>query len=91
MPERIRRGQRAALYALLAASWLLTASVGPARADPERTAVAQLTPSLLSDEAYTEGWDYYFYFPDGAWITVQLFVSNFGPGDHRALLFPTRE
>lgn len=56
------------------------------RAEPGAELLRDLTPLLLDTESYTEGWDYYFRFDDGTWVTVQLFVSNFGPGDHHGLL-----
>lgn len=48
-----------------------------------------LRPRLLQDELYTEGWDFYFLFDDGTWVTVQTFISNFGPGNHRGLVIGT--
>ncbi len=46
-------------------------------------------PVLLGKELYTEGWDQYFLFDDGAFLAVQLLISNFGPTDHRALVIGT--
>ncbi len=43
-------------------------------------------PLLLGAESYTEGWDQYFYFEDGAFLAVQFLISNYGPTDHRALV-----
>ncbi len=63
---------------------VLLAVCGPLPASED-----DLRPQLLQDELYTEGWDYYFLFDDGTWVTVQTFISNFGPGNHRGLVIGT--
>lgn len=50
------------------------------------TGVEDHRPVLLGAESYTEGWDQYFYFEDGAFLAVQFLISNYGPTDHRALV-----
>ena len=63
---------------------LLLVFSGPTQASGD-----DLRPRLLQDELYTEGWDFYFLFEDGAWVTVQTIISNFGPGNHRGLVIGT--
>ncbi len=46
-------------------------------------------PLFLSGERYSEGWDQYFYFPDGSLLASHFLVTNFGLGDHRGLVVGT--
>lgn len=63
---------------------LLLMVLGPTQASED-----DFRPRLLKDEQYTEGWDFYFLFEDGTWVTVQTIISNFGPGNHRGLVIGT--
>ncbi len=66
--------------------WLAVSVIGLGAAQAFATEVKDHRPVLLGAESYTEGWDQYFYFEDGTFLAVQLFISNYGPTDHRALL-----
>ena len=67
------------VFLLLAAVCAAAAETG---VEPKDT-----TPSLLSNEWYSEGWDQIFYFPDGTLTVSQITVLNIGFGSHHAGVF----